>query len=104
MASGDHLGNNGAFQIRIKSGVVFNVISSQDHGWEHVSVSLPYRAPAWDEMCLIKGMFWDKDDWVVQYHPAESEYIDIHPYCLHMWRPMLGDLPTPPSWMVGPKL
>ena len=79
------------------------VIFSNGGGWEHVSVSFNHRCPTWEEMCEIKNMFFHPHEVVVQYHPAESEYVNTHPYCLHLWRPLEQDMPTPPAWMVGVK-
>ena len=64
--------------------------------WEHVSVSLPSRCPTWEEMAFIKALFWDDDDCVVQFHPPRSEYVNNHPYCLHLWRDTLNGHETPP--------
>jgi hypothetical protein len=72
-------------------------------GWEHVSVSAEHRTPRWDEMCWIKDLFWDKHELVVQYHPPESEYVNFHPYCLHLWAPTEMTIPLPPMMFVGPK-
>lgn len=60
--------------------------ASDGGGWEHVSVSTIERCPTWDEMCKVKSLFWDDDDLVVQYHPPASEYVNNHPYTLHLWR------------------
>ena len=68
-----------------------------------MSVSWPNRCPTWDEMCMVKKAFFEPEDVVIQYHPAESEYVNLHPHCLHMWRPRFTKIPCPPSWMVGPK-
>lgn len=70
--------------------------------WEHVSVSTPVRCPTWDEMSYVKSMFWDDEDAVIQFHPPRSEYVNCHPYCLHLWRPVGIELPRPPAIMVGP--
>jgi hypothetical protein len=101
MGSDDLAGNNGAFCIPTPDAVFLNVIASHGGGWEHVSVSTPLRVPTWDEMCFIKDMFWDDTDCVVQYHPPKADYVNQHPHCLHMWRPLNGKLPRPPKWMVG---
>ena len=79
------------------------VVFSNGGGWEHVSVSFNHRCPTWEEMCEIKNLFFHPDEVVVQYHPAESEYVNTHPYCLHLWRPIGQAMPTPPAWMVGLK-
>ena len=74
--------------------------SGETTGWEHVSVSIrdqPNKIPNWREMCLIKDLFWSKDDCVIQYHPKADHYINVHPGCLHLWRPTDGVFPTPPG-------
>lgn len=98
-------GNNGVFFIPTRPGKPpFKVIASDGEGWEHVSASLPDRCPTWDEMCVIKSLFWDDEDCVMQLHPPRSQWISNHPYCLHLWRPTgVHPIPTPPSWMVGYK-
>ncbi len=104
-------GNNGLFHIRrnIKNKTThFRCIASDGEGWEHVSISIVNlhdkdRCPIWEEMCFIKDIFWGQTDWVIQYHPAESDYISFHKYCLHLWRPINQKFPTPPSNLVGPK-
>ena len=79
------------------------IIVSWGGGWDHVSVSLPDRCPTWQEMCAVKRMFWRDDEWVVQFHPAASEYVNNHPHCLHLWKPQDQAMPTPPSEFVGIK-
>jgi len=77
------------------------IIASSGLEWEHVSVSLKNRCPNWREMCFVKDYFWDPDEVVMQLHPAKSEYVNMHPYCLHLWKPIDLDIPTPPSILVG---
>lgn len=109
LGSTDAIGNAGAFFVPnpFRREVPLTVIASdgsdgqQDHGWEHVSVSLPDRCPTWREMSLIKSLFWDPSDCVVQYHPPEADYVNNHSFCLHLWRPTGVELPRPPIWMVG---
>lgn len=50
-------------------------------------------------------MFWDEDDCVVQFHPPRREYVNNHPNCLHLWRPVDGNMqiPMPHSLLVGIK-
>ncbi len=92
---------NGYFIVPLKHQQKLRIIASDGFGWEHVSVSRRDRCPTWDEMCQIKALFWDEDDCVIQYHPPRSEYVNNHPNCLHMWRPIGVSLPMPPSIMVG---
>lgn len=97
-------GNNGAFALRLKHSQTFFSIASDGAGWEHVSVSRKDRCPTWEEMCQVKAMFWDAGDCVLQFHPPESEYVNNHPYCLHLWRPIGVDVPMPDSMLVGIKV
>ena len=96
-------GNNGAFEIhslKFKNSR-FAVIASDGEGWEHVSVSLHNRCPTWDEMCFIKNLFWDAEDCVIQFHPPETDYVNNHPYCLHLWRKIGEEFEIPKSYLVG---
>jgi hypothetical protein len=74
-----------------------------DQEWEHVSVSLPNRCPSWEEMSFIKQLFWCKEDTVIQFHPPESEYVNNHPFCLHLWRNTKNETKCPPSILTGLK-
>ncbi len=104
MGSDSSYGNNGVFVIN-RGRTVINIIASDGMDWEHVSVHCvsegKERTPTWSEMCLIKDLFWDKTDCVIQYHPPESEYINNHKHCLHLWRPTKEVIPIPNKVMVG---
>ncbi len=86
-------------------GWIGSVIWSYGGGWEHVSVSPHKRriTPTWDDMCKVKDIFFRDEECVVQYHPPKSEYVNNMPNCLHLWRPIEKEIPTPPSIMVGIK-
>ena len=103
LASDDSFGNCGAFQLTLKHSQKVFVIASDEMGWEHISVSRTDRCPTWDEMCQVKSMFWDDEDCVVQYHPPKSQYVNNHPYCLHLWRPTDQEMPIPDDLLVGIK-
>lgn len=96
--------HNGAFDVIGPCATRLLIIAT--HGtdgkpwWEHVSVSTERRPPNWQEMCFVKDEFWEPEEWVVQYHPAKSEYKNVHPYTLHLWRPRDVELPTPPRLYV----
>lgn len=77
------------------------VIASDGGGWDHVSVSRSNRCPNWGEMSHIKHLFFMDDEFAIEYHPPKADHINIHPYCLHLWRPQNGGFPFPPNWMVG---
>lgn len=91
--------------LQTSSGRSGSVIWSFGGGWEHVSFS-PFNKkhlPTWEDMCEIRKIFWGEEDWVVEFHPPTSEYVDDMSNCLHLWRPIDEKMPTPPSWMVGRK-
>lgn len=77
------------------------VIASNGGGWEHASMARPDRVPTWEEMQWLKAELWQAEDCVVQFHPPASRYVNVHPFCLHLWRPLEAELPMPPKWMIG---
>ena len=106
LASDASGGNNGAFVLpgsMAKRRAGLFIIASDGKGWEHVSVSVcgEKRCPTWEEMCRVKESFWDAGDCVMQLHPPQSEYVNDHPFCLHLWRPVHGKIPQPDSSLVG---
>lgn len=100
-------GFNGMFEFSIPGEARrIRCIASDGEGWQHVSVSFGQHsksAPSWELMCRIKDLFWNDEDWVCQFHPAKSEYVNNHPGCLHLWKPTDAMLPTPHSLLVGIK-
>jgi hypothetical protein len=100
-------GFNGAFSFAVPGEArrLF-CIASNGGGWEHVSVSFGagnQKTPSWEVMCTVKDLFWEPEAPVMQLHPAKSEWVSIHNGCLHLWRPINGEIPLPPSIMVGPR-
>lgn len=97
-------GNNGAFAVTGAKRVLW-CIASDGSGWEHVSVHANDgrrdSTPAWDEMCRIKDLFWGGEDVVMELHPRASQYVNEHRHVLHLWRPIGGGIPEPPSMLVG---
>lgn len=82
-APGDRFGR---FTVPFRTVIMTVVVDDGElSGWEHVSVSLPNRCPNWTEMCFIKALFWSEDETVVQFHPCKSDYVNVHPNCLHLW-------------------
>lgn len=93
-----YLGNdkNGWFKIPLDPNYsgergFYKVIASSGSGWDHVSISLVdndnymiERTLRWEEMEMIKRMFFLDNESVVEFHPNEEEYIDEHSYVLHL--------------------
>lgn len=107
----------GMFVVFLESGVTLVIIAVAGmpgrkdpmEQWDHVSCHARtpsvnhthrQRTPTWDEMCHVKNLFWDPDECVVQFHPAESEYVNTHPNVLHLWKHVDVAFPTPPMLCV----
>ena len=106
-ASDARYGNNGRFIIPARTGRrELRIVASDGEGWEHVSVHAwshrgGHAIPNWSEMCFVKDLFWDPEDVVMQLHPRASQYVNNHPYVLHLWRPTDVTIPEPPAILVG---
>lgn len=74
--------NCGAFQLRN-----LRIIVGDGMGWDHVSVSTSTRCPTWEEMCEVKELFFRNDECAMQLHPPKADWINCHPFCLHLWKP-----------------
>jgi len=86
----------------IKFGTRYYFVFTWNNGWEHLSISVAgsKRNPTWDEMCMFKDIFFKEDEPCVEYHPRKEDYINLHPYCLHIWRPLESELPIPDKKLV----
>lgn len=91
---------NGAFKVPGPCGMMLRVIASSGYGWEHVSVSTRKRMPNWTEMEWVKRRTLG-DVVAYQLHLPESQHINVHRFCLHIWRPLTAEIPLPPNWMVA---
>ncbi|MCP5099896.1 MAG: hypothetical protein GY943_30450 [Chloroflexi bacterium] len=80
------------------------VIASAGGGWDHVSVSRRKRVPNWYEMEQVKRLFFEEHEFAMQLHVPSSDHVNIAQHCLHLWRPINGLIPLPPSIYVGPPI
>ena len=66
----------------------FNVVASIEPNQEHISITLIHkkRIPTWEEMKAIKDIFFFDEEECYQVFPKKSEYVNLHPYCMHIWR------------------
>lgn len=95
---------NGAFIIdRYNNGEFYLVIASNGQEWDHVSVTIHKKnggsvkkCPSYQEMMMIKEKLFSEEDVVFQLHPREEDYINTHPYCLHLWKPNNCNMVVPP--------
>lgn len=95
-------GEDGGAAIIKYKGLKGTVIWSNGGGWEHVSFN-PWtgKTPSWEDMCLIKDIFFEPEEVAIQIHPARSQYVSNLNHCLHLWRCTSAEQPLPPSIMVG---
>lgn len=63
--------------------------SDCEDGMEHVSVSpkKQFRMPSWDDMCVLKDIFFEDEEEAYQIHPKNSQYVNDVENCLHLWKP-----------------
>lgn len=96
---------NGAFVIEVEQpdrgrSICLHIIAASGGGWDHVSVSLVDRTPTWEEMELVKKLFFKEHETAMQLHVPGKDHINVHTFCLHLWRPHRLLIPTPPKDMV----
>jgi len=96
----------GAFKIPYpKTGQVLVIMANEaaeaSAWWEHVSVSLANRCPNWPEMDFVKDLFWLPTEAVMQLHVPKADHRNLHPNCLHLWRPARAEIPRPPGILVA---
>ena len=106
-ASDKSYGNNGIFIIQVGRFKQIRCIASDGEGWEHVSVGImengkPFT-PKWNEMAIVKDIFWHAEDCVIQFHPPKSEYVNCHPNILHLWCEIGVKYKTPHKSLIGIK-
>jgi hypothetical protein len=89
-------------------GNIIQIVSHDGHetGWEHVSVTVNDKVtdetctPNWQQMSVVKQAFWKPNEVVMQLHPKEDNYVDMHKDVLHLWSPVDEKIPTPPKELV----
>lgn len=68
--------------------------------WLHVSCAHRRQLPTWEELRWVKETFVG-DRYAVQEFPPPDRYVNIHPYCLHLFA-CLDEWPLPEfSGLVG---
>ena len=48
-------------------------------------MSLAGRLPTYDEVKHAREVFFPAEAEVLQVFPPEKEFVNCHPYCLHLW-------------------
>lgn len=91
----------GVFRMFSAKGETIRILATVGEGWDHVSVSLARRCPTWEELELIKRRFFEDHETAMQLHVPPADHVNNNEYCLHLWRPLEGEIPRPPAVLVG---
>jgi hypothetical protein len=66
-----------------------------DIPWLHVSTAWRHRLPTWEELHDVRELFLDDALVAVQVFPPKAEYINVHPFCLHLYARADGERTVP---------
>lgn len=100
--NGERVAEDGAAFRRGSIQVLFTLSRESDGElWVHVSAcgrtgASKFYLPDWQDMKRVKRDFIGEDAWAYQVFPAAKDYINQHPYVLHLFarldgRPALPD-------------
>ena len=102
-----HLPNGAAF-LRGNIQVLFTVQRYGDGKvWVHASAcgrrgERSWFLPTWDDMKRVKHDFIGPDRWAYQVFPSEKDYVNEHPYVLHLYALFNGEAALPDfTWGLG---
>jgi hypothetical protein len=79
---------NRFWHVSTRDGVLRVMAGLERHGdrrWIHISASRRERLPSWDDLKLVKRVLAGPERQAIQVIPRESEYVNIHPNCLHLF-------------------
>lgn len=63
-----------------------DIIITIDDGLWHLSISTPSASPSYNEIKQARYKFLPNDIYIAQIFPPKEEFINIHPYCHHLWQ------------------
>lgn len=63
--------------------------------WLHLSVSRRSRLPSWDDLKACRNIFFGPEVEVIQVLAPESEWVNVHNWCLHLWQRLPDLTPDP---------
>jgi hypothetical protein len=80
--------------------IVSVAIEGDGKAWLHVSCSRRDRLPSWEDLKFVKETFIGESNYAYQIFPPKSQYVNIHPYCLHLYH-CLEEAPLPEFSFLG---
>lgn len=83
--------------------VITEVAEYQRRLWLHVSCAFADKLPSWADLREVKTVFCGPKRLALSIMPSEAEYVNIHPYVLHLWCPLDHD-PIPDFRRFDPAL
>ena len=102
--TGDDAGFNGLFVFAVAGEArLVKAVASDGLGWRHVSVSFQGSAkpPSWAVMDAVCRLFYEPDEWVVQFHAPPARNVNNYPGTLHLWSCVGREFPVPDPKQVG---
>ena len=95
---------NAAFYRRQDGMTVISEVAVYDKRmWLHVSCAFADQLPSWTDLREVKTVFCGPKRLALSILPSEAEYVNIHPYVLHLWCPLDHD-PIPDFRKFSPEL
>ena len=98
-ATGSFVLDHGERRLRV---MISGGVYGDGRRWLHLSVSHRERVPDWDELKAVKSEFMGDRAHAVQVFPPKDQWVNDHPYCLHLWHCLDGE-PLPDfRHIIGP--
>ncbi len=60
-------------------------VHEDDRRWAHASLSKKGQLPTWQDLKVVKNLFFGPDKLVMQVLPPQDEYVNLHETTLHLW-------------------
>ncbi len=57
----------------------------KDNGRMHLSISHGSRPPTWSEIKEARYKYLPQVKYAAIILPPDEEYVDVHPFCFHVW-------------------
>lgn len=71
--------------------IVSQAVEQDGKRWLHVSCSRRDRLPSWEDLGDVKAAFLGDEVLAIQVLPKKSQYVNLHPFVLHLWRCLDSD-------------
>lgn len=68
------------------------VIVSIDNGRWHMSISTRIASPSYQEIKKARYLFIPDKAVMAQLFPSSAEWVNLHPYCHHLWEIKAEDI------------